>query len=74
MTLMKKNGRFYKLVEVDRSEIKDGEAFVFAWDSYQLDACKVNGEKWIHPDWVLNVVNGSVGVFRMETLISNSGR
>ena len=74
------NKKFFKLVEVEQSDIQDGEAFVFAWNGCQLDAVKVSQmnalevkDEYLKPDWCLHILNGSVGVFRMESLLKKFG-
>jgi hypothetical protein len=64
-----KTERYYKLAEVDAKEIKIGDTFLLAWDNMRIDSVKNERGEWITPDFVLNTTQGSVGVFRMESLL-----
>jgi hypothetical protein len=58
-----KTERYYKLVEVDPLEIGIKDAFV---------KTGTNGRELITPDFVLNTIQGSVGVFRLKTLLEKT--
>ena len=61
--------KFYKLVEVDPSEIKANQAFVMATKRGKNEPL-YDGGKQIIPNWTSRTSLGSVSVFRFECLIN----